>query len=1393
MALKRTLIFLAVMFIAIAHGVPAMGLYSNSVSTSLSRISDGNGGGQSNFSSKHISFSGDGRYVVFESDASNLVGVDTNGATDIFLYDTDTSTMTKVSNGLSGAPANGSSFEPMISDDGSAVVFASYASNLVANDTNGKTDVFLYAVNTGVITRVSVDSSGNQGDDHSAEPSISQDGSVIAFTSLATNITTGDTNAASDVFVRNVSAGTTSLVSVSTAGAQGNKVSFQPRISANGSYIAFSSDATNLSASDTNSCTDVFVRDLANSITTLVSSSSSGVAGNRSSTWPAISSDGHYIVFQSRANNLVASDINGYVDIFMKDMSTGTTTLISKTNSGAQVTYDSTRPSISFDGRFVTFESRSPDYVPWDSNNASDVFIHDNQSGRTAPFSTLASSVIGNKKSYGAVISGLGGKLGFLSLASNLVTPDTNSQYDVFVRSNPFAGQVVNITSNGNLTETGGTQNAFTLTRFGDTGSSLTVSYTVSGTAASGADYTALSGTVTIPSGSSTVTIPVTTIVNTTVDPQRTIVLTLSDNSEYMAGAFDLASTQIIDDDTFTVEVFATHNVATKNGSQTGLFTISRTSGGTYGDLVVTLARSGTATNGIDYTGFSTPVIIPNGQASTTLLITGIPNTSVNGDRTIIASVASSSAYNIGTSGSATIALRETNSYTVTVAATDAIARKDNISDTATFRITRDGNTNDPLVVSYNMRGSATNGVDYNSLSGAATIPAGATYVDVVVTAISGSSTSQGAVQTAVMELLEGPLYSVGNARSAVVLIQDPGSAPIVSVAATAPTASEDGTSTGQFTITRAGSTGSSLTVYFSYGGTARVGTNYSTTATSSVTIPSGSSSATITIAGIHDGIPTDTLTTVLAISAQSSYAVDPVLSRATVSILDVDTQTIAVTASALRASKNGFYDGKLTFTRIGSLNSPLTVNFSVSGTATSGTDFSSIGTSATFGAGESRKDIAIHALANSTVAGPQYVEVQLQTGSDYAVGAISRARVDIVDNTHSVMKDILHIAPNGDIRDISMANDGRYVAFASDASNLVSGDTNNFSDIFIADLTAGAVVRIMAAGAAEPNGPSDEPKISADGRYIVFSTKASNFVGADLRFNKDIVLFDRVNGTYQIVNGGPTGIAAGGDSFSPYISSSGSYIVFASYATNLIASDTNATADIFLYKRSTGVLTRASYTTAYGQFTHDCLSPSVSDDGRLVVFETKEHASGDTDSFFDVVAVDQVSGAITRVSKPLSGNANDGDSRSGRISADGSKIGFVSAAKTLVANDLNNATDTFVSNLADGSIIRTSSTALGVGADMPSRTPSISFDGRFNAFISTARNLSSEFNCTTTALIKDASSGGISAIDYQSGLECKPPLYENVISRDGRLVLSSIVSDQGIRDLIISSNPLWR
>jgi Tol biopolymer transport system component len=290
---------------------------------STSRVSVSSGGGaEADGASGDPSISADGRFVAFWSRGTTLVPSDANGSVDVFVRDLQTGQTARASLGAGSAEANGDSLHVAISGDGRWVAFESVASNLVPSDGNEASDVFVRDLQTGSTVRASVGAGAVEGLGDSTFPAISADGRFVAFLSDAPNLVAGDTNGKVDVFVRDLALGTTARASVSTGGAQADDISLEPSVSADGRWIAFASYATTLVPGDTNGPlrADAFLRDLQSGATTRVNLALSNGQDDGGVGACEISADGRNVVFDSSGENLVPGDTNAVADVFVRDL-----------------------------------------------------------------------------------------------------------------------------------------------------------------------------------------------------------------------------------------------------------------------------------------------------------------------------------------------------------------------------------------------------------------------------------------------------------------------------------------------------------------------------------------------------------------------------------------------------------------------------------------------------------------------------------------------------------------------------------------------------------------------------------------------------------------------------------------------------------------------------------------------------------------------------------------------------------------------------------------------------------------------------------------------------------------------------------------------------------------
>jgi Tol biopolymer transport system component len=368
---------------------------------------------------------------------------------DVYVRDLQTRTNTLVSVSSNGTKGNRDSGQAFVSDSGRYVVFASHATNLVPGDPGFVSQqVYVRDLQTGTTERVSVNDAGERANGFSDAGNISADGRFVVFVSSASNLVPGDTNGASDIFVRDRQTGTTRRATVSSKGrqAEGPLGAVSPVISSDGRYVVFASSSTDLVKKDANGAVqDIFLHDLQTGETELVSLSSAGVQGTSESQSPSVSADGRYVAFSSRSANLVEPDANGSDhDVFVRDRQTGTTERVSVSSDDVQgqnppgglFPADSAKPWISPDGRFVSFQSQASNLVPDDTNSSAfnDAFLRDRQAGTTIRVSVSTTGEQGNNTSINSSVSADGHRVLFTSFANNLATADINGTADVFLR-----------------------------------------------------------------------------------------------------------------------------------------------------------------------------------------------------------------------------------------------------------------------------------------------------------------------------------------------------------------------------------------------------------------------------------------------------------------------------------------------------------------------------------------------------------------------------------------------------------------------------------------------------------------------------------------------------------------------------------------------------------------------------------------------------------------------------------------------------------------------------------------------------------------------------------------------------------------------------------------------
>jgi Tol biopolymer transport system component len=382
----------------------------------------------------NIAISGDGRYVAFASESPNLVVGDNNFSVDFFVRDrlTNTTALVSVDSDERQAQYDSDAINKIgfgsddiaMSADGRFIAFASKASNLVPNDTNQQTDIFVRDTVAGTTEIVSTDSEGNRTQPYgeSNRPAISDDGRFVAFTSIAKNLVADDTNVLFDVFVKDRQTGKTVRVSTDSFGKQGvvtvstdtGSGASSPSISADGRYVAFRAQFTNLVPGDTNGFNDIFVKDLQTNQIRRVSTNATDQQSNGSSSDPVISADGRYVAFASTSSNLVENDLLGAPDVFVKDLQTGSIIRVSVNSQGMQAMdgflgTKSSHPAISADGRFIAFESNGANLVNDGlKRDTNQVFLRDTRADEPRPGGSPGNDPLIGKTPNGTLVSGAG-------------------------------------------------------------------------------------------------------------------------------------------------------------------------------------------------------------------------------------------------------------------------------------------------------------------------------------------------------------------------------------------------------------------------------------------------------------------------------------------------------------------------------------------------------------------------------------------------------------------------------------------------------------------------------------------------------------------------------------------------------------------------------------------------------------------------------------------------------------------------------------------------------------------------------------------------------------------------------------------------------------------------
>lgn len=376
-----------------------------------------------------VTINSDGTNVAFAANHS-FETTDTNGLADIYIRNTASNTTQRVSIATDGTQGNGESLRPSISGDGNIVAFDSLANSLVPMDYNAQRDIFVHNIQTGETVRASVASDGSEGNHYSTTPVLSDNGRFVIFRAYASNLVPNDTNGNQDIFLRDLQLGTTERIDVATDGTESNQNSAFFDISADGRFVVFQSYASNLIPNDTNGVYDIFLRDRQLGTTERISNGISGAESNGHSSYPVISDDGRYIAYISQSTNLVPGDTNLYNDVFVYDQVLGTTERVNVSSTGEQSDLTCSYPSISGNGRFVAFRSNANTLLAG-SNQYDQIYIADRVTGDLEFVSVDSNGAIGNAMTNYGYLDYTGRYVAMSSMAH--FDGDTDNNSDIFL------------------------------------------------------------------------------------------------------------------------------------------------------------------------------------------------------------------------------------------------------------------------------------------------------------------------------------------------------------------------------------------------------------------------------------------------------------------------------------------------------------------------------------------------------------------------------------------------------------------------------------------------------------------------------------------------------------------------------------------------------------------------------------------------------------------------------------------------------------------------------------------------------------------------------------------------------------------------------------------------
>jgi hypothetical protein len=611
------------------------------------------------------------------------------------------------------------------------------------------------------------------------------------------------------------------------------------------------------------------------------------------------------------------------------------------------------------------------------------------------------------------------------------------------------------------VTEDGTTNLVYTFSRTGATTSALSINYTVGGTSTLGTDYTGIlvtsaTKTVTFAAGSATATVTVDPTVDSMIEPDETVSLTLAAGTGYSIGTTAAVVGTILNDDlpVITLAVAPTTGTA-EDGTANLVYTFSRT-GPTSSALSVKYTVGGTATLGTDYTGIAaTPTTksVSFAAGSATAIVTVDPktDTTIEADETVALTLAAGTGYSIGTTAAVVGTILNDDSPVITLAVAPTAGVTEDGTTNLLYTFSRTGATSSALSVKYTVGGTATLGTDYSGI--------GATHATKTVSFAAGSATATVTVdpktdttieanETVALTLAAGTGYSIGTTAAVTGTITND-DFPVITLAVAPATVTEDGTTNLVYTFSRTGATSSALSVKYTVGGTATLGTDYTgigaTHATKTVSFAAGSATATVTVDPKTDTTIEANETVALTLAAGTGYSIGTT-AAVTGTITNDDFSVITLAVAPATVTEDGTTNLVYTFSRTGLTSSALSVKYTVGGTATLGTDYTGIASTpatktVSFAAGSATATVTVDPKTDTTIEANETVALTLAAGTGYSIGTTA-AVVGTITNDDVSSSTTYTLSPTQS--SLQLLGGMRINGIGNDLNNTITGNKNN-------------------------------------------------------------------------------------------------------------------------------------------------------------------------------------------------------------------------------------------------------------------------------------------------------------------------------------------------------------